>query len=222
MPLLQSDTRVRIYAPDPFEPYSSVSHVNQADYAGIAIMTPALVNGVAVHAPNAFELGMMKDMGWTITAGGGSSSMAVAMVRLLATSDSLANGGELSGAMNEMRAVSSKRLLPSTLRITLTGSYAPFGMMSQSCIQSRGTRIHQLYYLRKPKSLAAGFDYPERAADDFFDLLGKIDAERERSADEPSLELDPLGANEQSFNFSRKVVRRHSFLAERCGCCLSA
>ena len=72
-------------------------------------------------------------------------------------------------------------------------------MMSQSCIQSRGTRIHQLYYLRKPKKLAAGFDYPERAADDFFDLLGKIDAQRETdSADESSLELDHLAANEQS------------------------
>ena len=205
-----SDTRVRIYAPDPFEPGSSVSHVNQADYAGIAIMTPALVNGVAVHAPNAFELGMMKDMGWTITAGGGSSSMAGGNGAASATSDSLANGGELSGAMNEMRAVSSEEV---------AAEYSPDNAHGQlrsiwddeSILHpiGRDENSSTLLSQETEKALAAGFDYPERAADDFFDLLGKIDAERETgSADEPSLELDPLAANEQCFNFSRKVVRK--------------
>ena len=36
-----SDNRVRIYAPNPYEPGSSVSHVNQETYAGVAVMTPA-------------------------------------------------------------------------------------------------------------------------------------------------------------------------------------
>ena len=46
-----SDNRVRIYAPNPYEPGSSVSHVNQATYAGVAVMTPALLNGSRFTRP---------------------------------------------------------------------------------------------------------------------------------------------------------------------------
>ncbi len=95
-----------MYAPNPFEPGSSVSHVNQADYAGIAVMTPALVNGVAIHAPSAFALGMMKDMGWKIATGGGSSAMASGHGGDSAAANSFANGDESSGSgsINDMFA----------------------------------------------------------------------------------------------------------------------
>ena len=43
------------------------------------------------------------------------------------------------------------------------------------------------------KFLWAGFDEPESAEDDFFELLGKIDAQRENEAfDDRSLALDSL------------------------------
>jgi len=112
--------------------------------------------------------------------------------------------------MNEMRAVSSEEV---------AAEYSPDNAHGQlrsiwddeSILHpiARDENSSTLLSQETEKAQAAGFDYPERAADDFFDLLGKINAQRETdSADESSLELDHLAANEQSFNFSRKVVRK--------------
>ena len=55
------------------------------------------------------------------------------------------------------------------------------------------------------KLLLAGFDEPEGAADDFFELLGKIDAQRENEAsDDSSLDLDLLAASDQEGRLARK------------------
>ncbi len=75
-------SQVRIYAPTTYAGGSSVSHVDQATYQGQAVMTPYLSNGTALHEPNAFELGMMQDMGWGLWEGGAGA---------------IAGGGEPSG-----------------------------------------------------------------------------------------------------------------------------
>ena len=57
----------------------------------------------------------------------------------------------------------------------------------------------------KEKLLLAGFDEPESAADDFFELLGKIDAQRENEAsDDRSRALDPLSVLEQEGRLAGK------------------
>lgn len=56
--------RPEIYAPNPFEGGSSISHLDQTTHAGL-MMTPGLFNGLAIHSPSDLELGMFHDMGWT-------------------------------------------------------------------------------------------------------------------------------------------------------------
>ncbi|MDH3717629.1 MAG: Ig-like domain-containing protein, partial [Planctomycetota bacterium] len=62
-------TRVQIYAPNPYEGGSSVSHLDEGVH-GNELMSPSVGSGQAIHAPSNIELGMMTDMGWTITSGG--------------------------------------------------------------------------------------------------------------------------------------------------------
>lgn len=51
----------------------------------------------------------------------------------------------------------------------------------------------------------AGLDEPESAADDFFELLGKIDAQRENEAsDDRSLALEPLSVLDQEGRLAGK------------------
>jgi fibronectin type 3 domain-containing protein len=67
-----SGSRVKMYAPNPVELGSSISHVDQDTYGNTAVMSPALYNGVAKHLFADFEMGMMKDMGWHSIADGGN------------------------------------------------------------------------------------------------------------------------------------------------------
>jgi hypothetical protein len=64
---------VKLYAPSPWEPGSSNSHVDQAEYESTAesLMTPALTNGHADGPPGPVTLAMMQDIGWEIAADGG-------------------------------------------------------------------------------------------------------------------------------------------------------
>ncbi|GEM_PF-3234550 len=89
--------RVEIYAPTTYEPGSSVSHVNKPIYQNVAVMTPSLFNGSALHQANDFELGMMQDMGWTITIGGGAAAMAGGGDGGFFLADVSGNVGKLTG-----------------------------------------------------------------------------------------------------------------------------
>jgi len=56
---------VPIYAPDPYEEGSSLSHVDEAALYS-ALMSPFISAGQAVRKPKAVEWKMMEDMGWDI------------------------------------------------------------------------------------------------------------------------------------------------------------
>jgi hypothetical protein len=63
-------SKPKLYAPSPWEPGSSVSHLDLDTYDGTAhaLMRPALSNGSSIHNPGAITLGMFKDMGWSSTS----------------------------------------------------------------------------------------------------------------------------------------------------------
>lgn len=54
---------VQIYAPDPWETGSSISHLDESACAD-ALMSP-IYSGIT-HTPDALTLGMLSDMGWTV------------------------------------------------------------------------------------------------------------------------------------------------------------
>jgi hypothetical protein len=56
-------SRPRLYAPDPFRPGSSVSHLDETTHTN-ELMSP-FYSGPD-HVPGPIELGMLSDMGWTI------------------------------------------------------------------------------------------------------------------------------------------------------------
>lgn len=76
--------RPEIYAPSPYEPGSSVAHLDEATY-GAELMSPYYSG--ADHLPSAMELGMLKDMGWDVVvpepsiAGMGLMTAVVALGR---------------------------------------------------------------------------------------------------------------------------------------------
>ena len=59
--------RARIYAPSPFAPGSSMSHLDEATYPegnANALMTPFINFGEANHSPGPIVLAIFRDMGW--------------------------------------------------------------------------------------------------------------------------------------------------------------
>ncbi|HEX5689913.1 MAG TPA: PKD domain-containing protein, partial [Roseiflexaceae bacterium] len=63
--------RPRLFAPNPYQQGSSISHLNLASYPpgdANSLMTPALSNGVSTHNPGPIVLGIFKDLGWGIEA----------------------------------------------------------------------------------------------------------------------------------------------------------
>lgn len=60
------NTLPKIYAPDPWNGGSSISHWDDATFDGTdnALMTHALSSGEAVHDPGATTLGLFRDLGW--------------------------------------------------------------------------------------------------------------------------------------------------------------
>jgi hypothetical protein len=64
-------TKPRLYSPFPYEPGSSVAHLDEDVFPtgdDDALMTPYLDDGEALHDPGDIVLGMLRDLGWT-TAG---------------------------------------------------------------------------------------------------------------------------------------------------------
>jgi hypothetical protein len=59
--------RVKMYAPDPWEPGSSYSHLDYLTFRNGAdrLMVYAISSGVSTHDPGPVTLGIFKDMGWT-------------------------------------------------------------------------------------------------------------------------------------------------------------
>jgi hypothetical protein len=66
--------RPKIYAPNPYESGSSVSHLDETTYPN-DLMSP-MYSGVD-HAPSATDLGMLRDMGWTLVPEPGIIGVAV-------------------------------------------------------------------------------------------------------------------------------------------------
>src|SRR5262249_36250725 len=60
-------TKPKLYAPNPWEQGSSVSHLDQGAYTGTqnALMRPALAMGTSIHDPGPITLGMFQAIGWT-------------------------------------------------------------------------------------------------------------------------------------------------------------
>jgi len=64
--------RARLYAPNPWQSGSSNSHLDETAFASgtqNALMTPALNNGEAIHAPGPATLAIFRDIGWTTVDG---------------------------------------------------------------------------------------------------------------------------------------------------------
>ena len=59
-----------LFAPDPFDNGSSISHLDEATYPmgnANALMTPTIISGEANHAPGPVTLGLFQDMGWLVS-----------------------------------------------------------------------------------------------------------------------------------------------------------
>ena len=64
---LPSAARYRIFSPNPFQPGSSYSHLNEATYpAGNpnSLMTPVINRAETIRNPGGITLTMFKNMGW--------------------------------------------------------------------------------------------------------------------------------------------------------------
>jgi hypothetical protein len=63
-------SRVKLYAPGPWQGGSSVSHLDEATFGNgtvNALMTPFLANGEAIHDPGPLTLAVFRDIGWVTT-----------------------------------------------------------------------------------------------------------------------------------------------------------
>lgn len=64
-------TKPKLYAPNPYQPGSSVAHLDDATYNGTpnALMTHAISNDESIHDPGPVTLGILRDMGWSTASG---------------------------------------------------------------------------------------------------------------------------------------------------------
>lgn len=85
-----SGADVKLYAPSSFEAGSTYSHIDPSQTGAGGILFPTLSDNTFYAGPTAVELGMMRDMGWSLTAVPepstyallfGASALAVVMVR---------------------------------------------------------------------------------------------------------------------------------------------
>ncbi len=63
-------TNPRLFSPSPFNPGSSVSHLDEADFPSgndNSLMTPFVGSAEAIHDPGEIVMGMFADMGWVYT-----------------------------------------------------------------------------------------------------------------------------------------------------------
>ena len=61
------NVRAKLYAPSPFQPGSSYSHLNEATYlrgSPNSLMTPQLGQGETIRSPGAITLAIFRSLGW--------------------------------------------------------------------------------------------------------------------------------------------------------------
>jgi hypothetical protein len=71
------NANVKLYAPNPWQPGSSYSHLDEI-FNGTpnALMTYSIGSGESIHNPGPVMLCMFKDVGWTVTVSGSSAVYA--------------------------------------------------------------------------------------------------------------------------------------------------
>lgn len=71
-------SRPELYAPDPWKPGSSYSHLGQIfDGTPNALLTYSIDNGESVHDPGPVTRGVFRDMGWTLPTPQGQPDLSV-------------------------------------------------------------------------------------------------------------------------------------------------
>lgn len=71
-------TRPPLYAPNPYQPGSSIAHLNEATFPAAnpnSLMTPQIGFDEAIHSPGPIFRGMLKDMGWTVSSGSTATNL---------------------------------------------------------------------------------------------------------------------------------------------------
>ena len=63
--------RVKIYAPSPWAPGSSYSHLDYSTFTGTAnrMMVYAISSASSMHNPGPVTMGVLADLGWSIADG---------------------------------------------------------------------------------------------------------------------------------------------------------
>ena len=67
---LATGQRAKLYAPSPWQPGSSISHLDEATYksgTADALMTPSLSRGEVIHVVSRLTLAVLNDIGWDFT-----------------------------------------------------------------------------------------------------------------------------------------------------------
>ncbi|MDA7977597.1 MAG: hypothetical protein MPJ50_02365 [Pirellulales bacterium] len=73
---LNNNQRLEIFAPNPFDDGSSVSHLDGTTHPN-ALMNPAIASGVAKRVFSSEDLGVLSDIGWTLKAIPEPSTMTI-------------------------------------------------------------------------------------------------------------------------------------------------
>lgn len=80
----QPQEAARLYTPNPWNPGSSYSHLDEADFRNSvnALMIPRIARAFAIHTPGPLLCGMFSDMGWPLAEGCLSFLSADALISL--------------------------------------------------------------------------------------------------------------------------------------------
>jgi len=73
-------SRVKMYAPNPYQPGSSISHWD--DYSPFSTFMEHATDGSAYHTIGSREIGMLLDMGWTVNGGSGGDCAGVTNMKV--------------------------------------------------------------------------------------------------------------------------------------------
>jgi PEP-CTERM motif len=127
-------TPVPVYAPNPYQDGSSMSHLNQSSLPD-ALMRPAFGNGASTRSPLPLEWAIMQDLGWTVagvkswtngagtlnwgnTSNWGPSGLPDSSSNVTFTSSGLTNGNTINmGGNRTINALS----IDSTVNFTIGG-----------------------------------------------------------------------------------------------------
>ena len=147
----------------------------------------------------------MKDMGWTLGGSGGSSSRAGGQGGNSAT----------AGSFNGDDAGHNMRVADSGQTDAMEAGFGDSGLRSiwddESILHpiSKDLNPASVLAAETEKALVGGFDQSEDSNDDFFELLGKIDSQRQsESSDLAGLEKDSLATLNQRDELAQRRARK--------------